>query len=75
MSEFIKKFSLQLHNNDSLLNAIHNQICSGLTAIDKFINKMKDKEDNDITDILDTAKIFADLYYVVSNSNVDNKST
>ncbi|CAG9858197.1 unnamed protein product [Phyllotreta striolata] len=72
LPEFIKKFSLQLPDSSTVLGTIQKQICCGLSALDTFLHKISERDETprDISDILDSAKIFADLYYVVSSCSM-----
>ncbi|XP_028132464.1 zinc finger protein 594 isoform X3 [Diabrotica virgifera virgifera] len=76
--DFITKYSLELQQHEVISN-IQKQICCGLSAIDSYLNKVsKNKEESnslDILNLVDSAKIFADLYYIVSKDDVDSKST
>ncbi|CAG9837687.1 unnamed protein product [Diabrotica balteata] len=76
--DFITKYSLELQQHEVISN-IQKQICCGLSAIDSYLNKInKNKEESnslDILNLVDSAKIFADLYYIVSKDDVDSKST
>ncbi|XP_057650890.1 zinc finger protein 624-like isoform X2 [Diorhabda carinulata] len=76
--EFIKKNSLDLQQHE-VINNIQKQICCGLSALDNYLsNVLKYKEDSNslnILDLLNSAKIFADLYYIVSKDDVEVKST